>query len=244
MTSAYFISSGNFDLRTIKITQIQMMKDRGYEINDAEKWMLTAPPEEFHLYMNDLMSGKIDNEWVPYLDIINLPENSKYTYRSLLGNVYFKGDIKCLVVFIDQVGGQQVIKVIADAIVAMVEGIETGDKFDELILISRIPFSAVSKKCISGLRHTNHWIFYDNELMINVSRHKMVPEHRLMSHEDAIITKRTCKHLEQISEIDPVIKYYGWKVGGVVMIIRDLSELDMMVDKLIAKRVIVRSTAL
>lgn len=249
MDQSSFIRPGNFDLFNVKITQIQMMIDRGYNIPESEKAMLNMTKEQFISYLEKLVTGEVDNEWVPYLDSINFPESSKYTERTLLGNVYSKRDEndkrdkRCMVIFVDQDGGQQVIKIIADAIVVIVEGIETGIKYDELILVSKIPFSTVSKKCISDLRYTDHWVFFDKELIFNVSKHVYVPKHTLMSREESIVIKKIYKHMEQISEDDPVVKYYGWKVGGVVLIERDVSDLDMMIDKYIAKRVIVRTTA-
>jgi len=243
MDQSSFIRPGNFDLHNVKITQIQMMIDRGYDVPESEKVMLNMPKDQFTSYVEKLVSGEVDNEWIPYLETINLPENAKYTERTLLGNVYFKDNKRCMVIFIDQAGGQQVIKVIADAIVVIVEGIETGIKYDELILISKIPFSTVSKKCISDLRYTDHWIFFDKELIFNVSKHVYVPKHTLMDAEKSKAIKKTYKHMEQISEDDPIVKYFGWKVGGVVLIERDVSGLDMMIDTYIAKRVIVRTTA-
>ncbi len=243
MESMSFIRPANFSLFDIKRTQIEMMRDRGYPISNDEKDILSMTEHQFLFYLDQLIRREVTNEWAPYLDMINLPEDAKYTKRTLLGNVYIKNNKRCLVLFIDQVGGQQVIKVIADAIVVMTEGISTGIKYDELILITKIPFSVVSKRCISDLRYTKCWTFFDKDLILNVTKHVMVPEHTLMPEVDVRDFKRKYKHIEQISEDDPVVRYYGWQVGSIVVVRRNISEMNMMVGEMINKRIIVRSTA-
>lgn len=243
MEGHHFIRPGNFDLYDIKKTQIEMMQDRGYEIPESEKAILNMKRKEFHEYLDNLVNGEFDNEWVPYLENINLPENSKYTRRTLLGGSYKKDNKRCLVIFLDQAGGQQVMKVIIDAIIVMVEGIHTGVKYDELILISNIIFSTVSKSCISDLRFTRHWIFFDRELVNNASKSVLNPEFSILPEKQAREFKRAYKHTAQMSEDDAIVKYYGWKVGSVVLIQRDVTELNMIVKTISTKRVIVRSTA-
>lgn len=243
MDHEYFIRCGIFSLYNIKRTQIEMLRDRGYVIPKSEQKILNMTEKQFDKYHKKLTEGTITNEWTPYLDEMILPDNVKYTERTVLGNTYVNenNNKKCIVIYIDQEGGLQVVKSITDAILVMIEGINTGIKYDEAILITHMPFSVCSRSSINDLKYTKHWIFNDYELRINVTKHVYVPEHRLATEVETREFKRMFKHPELISIQDPIVKYYGWSVGDVVVIKRDISSIDSMVKYMIAKRLIVEA---
>lgn len=218
-----------------------MMRDRGYNIPKSEVKLLSMSESQFLKYHKRLYDNKIENEWTSFLVEMLLPDNAKYTKRTILGNTYTSVNSKkrCIVIYVDQEGGQQVVKAITDAIIVMVEGVNTGIKYDELVLITQIPFSVSGRSSINDLKYTKHWIFFDYELCRNVTKHKLVPEHTLLSEEDTLEFKKRYRHPEQISVNDPVVKYYGWKIDQVIMIKRDISSIDSMVRYIIAKRLIV-----
>lgn len=243
MNSFKSSSSEKYNLFSIKKTQIEMMRDRGYDVGEDEQKILSMEEDQFDEYLTALVEGEIVNNWKDYLDMIRFPAESKYTSRTWLGNVYFKENKRCIVIYIDQSSGEQVLKVITDAIIVMIEGIDTGIKYDELIMISGIPFSSSSKKSIRDLKYTKHWSFMDRELIYNVTKHFLVPPHTLMPESEVRKMGKSVRNLHQISELDPVVKYYGWSAGGVVLIKRDISEVNMSVRFMIAKRLIVKDTA-
>ncbi|KAJ1463151.1 RNA polymerase Rpb5, C-terminal domain-containing protein [Pelagophyceae sp. CCMP2097] len=66
--------------------------------------------------------------------------------------------------------------------------------------------------------------FRDNELLVDITEHKLVPAHQPLSDEDkkALLKRYKLKdaQLPRIQKSDPVARYYGLKVGEVVKIIR------------------------
>ena len=66
--------------------------------------------------------------------------------------------------------------------------------------------------------------FRDAELLVDVTEHRLVPAHALLSPEDrqALLDryKLRAEQLPRIERTDPVARYYGLKVGDVVKIVR------------------------
>ena len=66
--------------------------------------------------------------------------------------------------------------------------------------------------------------FRDAELLVDVTEHRLVPAHALLSPEDrqALLDryKLRAEQLTRIQRTDPVARYYGLKVGDVVKIVR------------------------
>ena len=69
-------------------------------------------------------------------------------------------------------------------------------------------------------------VFTTNELVVNITEHELVPEHKLLSEEDKKILLewyriRDQNQLPKILLTDPVARYLGLKRGDVVKIIRE-----------------------
>ena len=66
--------------------------------------------------------------------------------------------------------------------------------------------------------------FRDADLLVDVTEHRLVPAHALLSPEDrqALLDryKLRAEQLPRIQRTDPVARYYGLKVGDVVKIVR------------------------
>ena len=66
--------------------------------------------------------------------------------------------------------------------------------------------------------------FRDAELLVDVTEHRLVPAHALLSPEDrqALLDryKLRAEQLPRIQRTDPVARYYGLKVGDAVKIVR------------------------
>jgi DNA-directed RNA polymerase subunit H (RpoH/RPB5) len=249
-----FIIPNDFSLLDIKKTQIEMMMDRGYPISNRERSILSMDESQFYQYLDEIKEGDVDCPWLEIFDQIPFPEDKELTDRNILGNVYSKQDgyqkdgktpkiKKCLVVYIDQKKGQQISKSVADSIIVMVEGITTKVKYQEFILITKIQPSSTTRALFDDLKNTSYWIFMDRELIFNVTKHVLVPRHFLLSRDESRKSRKQFSLHQQISENDPVVKYYGWSVGRMVMIIRDISSQECMIDQMVSRRVIVRATA-
>ncbi|KAI6184308.1 RPB5-like protein [Aphelenchoides bicaudatus] len=67
-------------------------------------------------------------------------------------------------------------------------------------------------------------VFYEAELMVNITEHELVPEHVVMTQDEKteLLTRYKLKdtQLPRIQVNDPVSRYFGLKRGQVVKIIR------------------------
>nr|CDS29804.2 DNA directed RNA polymerases I, II, and III [Hymenolepis microstoma] len=65
--------------------------------------------------------------------------------------------------------------------------------------------------------------FYENELMVNITEHKLVPEHRVLTADEKqqlLDARLKESQLPKMQSSDPVARYYGLKRGQVVRINR------------------------
>jgi DNA-directed RNA polymerases I, II, and III subunit RPABC1 len=83
---------------------------------------------------------------------------------------------------------------------------------------------------VLGILGNNAQIFSENELVINVTKHQLVPKHSqcLKEEREHILDNYTIladgkRHLELIPGIftnDPIVRYYNWKVDDLIRIER------------------------
>ena len=73
-------------------------------------------------------------------------------------------------------------------------------------------------------------IFRKDELSFNVTKHRLVPPHRLLSAAERrqVLASLGCKPsaLPKLRASDPVARYYGWPAGSVVRIDRSVGTLE------------------
>ena len=84
------------------------------------------------------------------------------------------------------------------------------------------PFAKTALQEMASMYLIEH--FRDNELLVDITEHKLVPAHQPLSPEDkaALLKRYKLKEsqLPRIQKNDPVARYYGLKVGEVIKIVR------------------------
>ena len=95
------------------------------------------------------------------------------------------------------------------------------------ILIVRHKITSFAKKEILNLSSKYYFeIFLENEMLYNITKHKIVPQHILLSDNEAkqvIDCYGKSFYLPKIYDTDAICKYYDGKIGNVFKIIRSLS---------------------
>jgi len=93
------------------------------------------------------------------------------------------------------------------------------------ILVLRVditPFAKQAVQEVSDSFRIEH--FKEAELLVDITDHKLVPEHQLLSQNEKLELLKRYRlketQLPRIQENDPVAKYYGMRRGNVVKIIR------------------------
>ncbi|KAF2083770.1 RPB5 subunit of DNA-directed RNA polymerase [Saccharata proteae CBS 121410] len=92
------------------------------------------------------------------------------------------------------------------------------------ILVCTAAITASALKFIPAMLPMVVELFMEQDLLVNITEHELVPRHILMSHEEkaALLKRYRLKEsqLPRLSVNDPVAKFLGLKKGQVVKIIR------------------------
>lgn len=182
-----------------KITQIEMIRDRGYIIPEEELNILTPLKSED-----------------PVMDFINFYATDDMSAIKVveLSNLYYhqEADYSIYVTFRFAEEGKAHIS--SKAVGRIIEDFEK-TAADALILISDTTPSPQAK---SILTNAPGYEFFDIlRLQSNITKHKLQPKFEPMSDEDiAKEIRLDVAKLPRINIEDPIIKYYKWPVGTVL----------------------------
>ena len=210
----------------IKKTILEMIRDRGYDITH-ENDILYMDDDGFNIYYNSLL--EIYKNENPYTQKLYNLESfilfSSTTYYSVN-----KTDLKILKIgFLELKINKS--KISTEQISELISKFKIEPKnhkkeyCDELILIITDEIFPAAKKQLDDLTSVNTSIFFDKELFYNPTNHIDCPQFYLLTNTEKndLIRNLKCKLSDVliIKHSDPVIKYYGWKRGQIVKIIRD-----------------------
>jgi len=216
----------------IKKTQLEMVKDRGYNLSSDEEEILKMDFSKFETYYREL------------------GEKKKVLNRTLLNRFYDmkKGDdiVKRLLVFYGSKTEQQQKQIPANVVREFVKLIQDYG-VTEAVLIVDLNLSSTGEGILSKITSVRWQIFNDKELEFNPTKHIDVPKHELLSPEEQrnklLSLRTTISNLTLINVNDPVIKYYNWATGGIVKIYRNDQEIGILSEKSITYRVIIGSNS-
>ena len=97
-------------------------------------------------------------------------------------------------------------------------------KFHTGILVTQQTITSSALKLIPVLRPRTIETFLEQDLLVNITHHELVPQHILLSHEEKkkLLERYRLKEtqLPRIQTLDPVARYLGLQRGDVVKIVR------------------------
>lgn len=212
----------------IKKTQLEMVRDRGYDIA-TEEAILTMTLENFIQYVSGIASQMNTS--------VRAALSRSYVSRDNTG-----GARKAMLVYYGGKTNPQQKQVSADVVREFI-GLVQRYAIYEAALIVDAPLSSTGNKELSALTLTRWQVFFDYDLTYNPTRHVDTPRHELLSAIEAtaklIEMKTDVSKLLIIKVNDPVVRYYGWPAGGLVRVHRDDSAVSIIAPKSINYRVIV-----
>lgn len=100
------------------------------------------------------------------------------------------------------------------------------NNFKAGILVTCAALSAQARKVVAAMQqYTQIECFLEEDLLVNITHHELVPKHILLSREEktALLKRYHLKEtqLPRILQKDPIARYLGLKRGHVVKIIRN-----------------------
>jgi DNA-directed RNA polymerase I, II, and III subunit RPABC1 len=94
------------------------------------------------------------------------------------------------------------------------------------IMVTHVPLSPAARKSLASVESlAKIECFLEDDLLVNITHHELVPKHVLLSREEktALLKRYRLKEtqLPRLLQKDPVARYLGLKRGQVVKIIRN-----------------------
>lgn len=213
-------------LYDIKIVQLQLVADRGYNLGEEER-LFGLSVDEFYRYYDEKANreAKITG--------------SKSIWNALSSRYGSDNDNRTILVFYGTKTESAKKKIPINVVSAFADNAKD---CDEALLIIDYPLSSKCNDVFKGLKTVRYQVFFDNELTFNPTRHIEVPRHELLSPEDAstvlIGMKVTPTQVPIIKVTDPIVRYYNWPVGGLVRIYRNDDYINILAPKSIFYRII------
>jgi len=179
-------------LYQVRKTLLELVEDRGYPI----------PEEEIVSF--EQFSIKYDNKGMNIF--INDEIRNKKIY------IYFYNEIKSF--------GKNDLKTIFQKIMD-----EVIDENVSILLILKDKENSSVAKELSRSVYDNVEIFLRHNLMMNITKHSFAPKHILIEDEEKVneiltMYRTTKSKLPTLLRTDAMSKYYGFKVGNLIKIIR------------------------
>lgn len=186
----------------VRRTVLEMLADRGYAVlSSAEDLNLSREAFENHFRTN------------------NFNRESLTLLRQRQGNA----SEQIYVFFPDEQRGKNLgIKPISERAERMER-----DGVRQAIMVLQTGLTPYAKNAIDKLSASENCkieIFLENELLVNITKHVLVPRHDVMTEEEKVDLLKRYKvkesQLPRIQKSDPIARYYGLSHGTVVKITR------------------------
>ncbi|KAJ5161734.1 hypothetical protein N7492_007126 [Penicillium capsulatum] len=196
-------------------TVYEMLWDRGYEVSDEE---LQISLQDFRAKYSDPMGYPDRNK----MKIQARPtEDMKMKYTALPTKSNPSPQPDCGTIYVDfcpdssSIGAKQV---------RAFNHLVDENNFHTGIFITQTPISSAAIRMLNSMPGRICENFQEQDLLVNITRHELVPKHVLLSPEEKLRLLQRYRlkesQLPRIQIADPVARYLGLRRGQVVKIIR------------------------
>ena len=213
----------DYSLFEVKKNQLEMVRDRGYDISEEEN-ILNMTFLEF----NNYVLSKISN-----IDDISKILNHNYMKNSDICYVYY--------ILLNK-NNKKKKPIMSDLINQFLQYIQKYQP-NESILILDSPIPNNKKNEYQNI--INLQVFDKSQLTFNPIKHILVLKHEKIpddeKEEKLKELKATINKLPSIKINDPIVQYYGWKINDLIRIYRDDDELPLLNTKSINYRIVIPS---
>lgn len=217
---------GSFEtLFRVKRTQVEMMRDRGYD----------TFVDELNFFFENEEPIKFDE----YKFAARYP-----TMQSLSQNYYHPLTQRRAYVHFFEHRGKKDNKVSSDQIknLTYILATKLDQNFDTVVLISDVIISPEGNETLLNYPIFNFQTFLYEDLIENKTHHVLVPKHILLPFEESknLLTVNRLKRdqLKKLAQDDPIVKYYGGIPGQIFKIIRTKPNVPVMFEDSIDYRVV------
>lgn len=255
------------DVFNIKKNQVQMMYDRGFQIPEEEQFFLTTRDEPQVKAVDDPRFEQFNNLYVNSNGkdlIINIDKFNRAYYRPIDDNaelnkvnslntdmvpIHKPGEL-IAVEYVTSLKNDKNTTSISNTITKQIIGKWTKEyslvnpnyRF-KVILVAEKSLGAEQNYIDQTMKMLNLTVFYFNELIVNKSRHFLVPQHKLLTKYEAyqylLAAKVERDDMLKMSIDDTQARYYGAEVGDIIRIFRDFSFSSIVDNKSVAHRLVV-----
>ncbi|CAJ2513561.1 Uu.00g016800.m01.CDS01 [Anthostomella pinea] len=194
----------------------EMVSDRGYELAE----------NEIHISLDDFknsytnVDGSVTREKLKFSARPSQEMLKKYTPPATAANPEPQPDVGTIWVEFfceDSLGAEQMRKFAKFC---------SHEHYRNGLLVSNAAVSSGAKKEMAKFAQwTTIECFLEEDLLINITHHELVPKHVILSRDEktALLKRYRLKEtqLPRILQRDPIAKYYGMRRGAVVKIIRN-----------------------
>lgn len=188
-------------LSSVYKTTLEMLYDRSYDVSDyydGKEIIRFCEPDDNdeHLSQNDklLLAYNKNNNKVIIQDN-NDKKTSILFYQSKIGI----NEVKKIIEYIDE------------------------DEIKHIILIITDPLTTYAvKEMKNNKNNTELEIFYENEMIYNITKHVLVPKHELLDEKHTkLMLNKFGRKIPIIKVTDRISRYYNGKLNQVFKIYRD-----------------------
>jgi len=211
-------------LYDIKRTQLEMVHDRGYNI-DPERAILDMDLDQFERYITQLASEQ------------NVP------IRNALSRIYeplSEGKRRMLVFYASKGGSAKQIPL---DVIRMFTKLIHDHPIEEAILVVDAPLSSKANQSLSEIYNVNWQVFYDQDLTYNPVKRYDTAKHIRLTEQEKVQKLQEMRtdpsRLPIIRQGDPMVRYYGWRHGDIIKTIRHDYGVSLLSPMSINYRVVV-----